>query len=199
MELSRFAGPGTTVFGIPRGGVPVAAEVAAALGSPLDVIVARKLGSPVSPELAIGAVTADGGRFLNRDVIEQLGVTEDYIQAETDRQLVEARRREGEFRGGRPPAAVAGRVALICDDGLATGATMHAAVRALRGRGAGRVVVAVPVGSRQACEGLAGEADEVICPERPEPFGAVGYYYRHFEPVADQEVIRLMRQESVVP
>jgi putative phosphoribosyl transferase len=199
LELGRFAGSGTIVFGIPRGGVPLAADVAAALNCPLDVIVARKLGSPISPELAIGAVTADGGRFLNQDVIAELAVTSGYVEAECDRQLMEAKRREREFRGGSPPTTVAGKVAVICDDGLATGATMHAAVRALRTRGADRVVVAVPVGSRQACESLAHEADEVICPERPEPFGAVGRYYRHFEPVGDEEVVRLLRRVEGPP
>ncbi len=192
-ELERFAGAGTVVLGIPRGGVLIAAEIADALGAPLDIIVARKLGSPVSPELAIGAVTADGGCFLNYDVLNALSVSDAFLRAETDRQLREAKARDLRFRGWQAPTPVTGRVALVCDDGLATGATMHAAVRALRSRGAGRIVVAVPVGSSQACQSLAGEADEVICPEQPEPFGAVGQHYVHFEPVDDDAVARLLR------
>lgn len=193
-HLERFAGAGTVVFGIPRGGVPVAAEVADALGAPLDIIVARKLGAPGSPELAIGAVTADGGHFLNYDVLTALSVSGAFLQAEADRQLREAKARDLRLRAGSAPTSVAGHLALVCDDGLATGATMQAAVRALRSKGAARIVVAVPVGSRRACQGLEGEADEVICLEQPEPFGAVGAHYQHFEPTDDEEVARLLLQ-----
>jgi putative phosphoribosyl transferase len=193
LHLKRFAGAGTVVFGIPRGGVPIAAEIAEALGAPLDIVVARKLGSPFSPELAIGAVTADGGCFLNYDVLNMLSVSNGFLHAEIDRQLRDAKARDLRFRGRQAPTPVRGRVALVCDDGLATGATMHAAVRALRSRGAARIVVAVPVGSSQACQSLAGEADEVICPEQPEPFGAVGQHYLHFEPVDDDAVARLLQ------
>jgi len=196
LGLDRFAGAGTVVFGIPRGGVPIAVEVATALGAKLDIIVARKLSSPVSPELAIGAVTADGTCFLNQDVLSALSVSDAFLQAETDRQLSEAKERDRKFREGRAPTPVAGRVTLVCDDGLATGATMHAAVRALRARGATRIVVAVPVGSHQACQSLAEEANEVICPEQPEPFGAVGQHYRHFEPVEDDEVARQLHRQQ---
>lgn len=180
------------VLGIPRGGVPVAAEVARALHAELDVCVARKLGAPQSKELAIGAVTADGARLLNEDLMAALEVSEGYLAAETTRQLEEAQRRERWFRSGRPAHSVAGRTVVLVDDGLATGATVRAAVRSLRSRGAGRVIVAVPVGAPQACALLAREADEVICPRQPEPFGAVGAHYVHFEPVEDAEVLALL-------
>jgi putative phosphoribosyl transferase len=195
-RLLHLRGAHPVVLGIPRGGVPIAAAVASALDAELDVIVARKLGAPVSPELAIGAVTADGGRFLNEDVVSALGVAADYIERETAAQLKEAERREAWLRAGHARTEVKGRTVLLCDDGLATGATMRAAARAIRQRGAARLIIAVPVGSRQACRALAAEADQVICLAEPEPFGAVGVYYEHFEPVEDETVARLLRQPA---
>jgi predicted phosphoribosyltransferase len=197
-RLRHLAPEHPLVLGIPRGGVPLAAAVAEALGAPLDIIVARKLGAPISPELAIGAVTADGGRFLNQDILAELAVDEQYLEAETARQLAEASRREQTLRGGRAPEEVRGRAVILCDDGLATGATMRAAVRSLRARGAGRIIVAVPVGSHEACAALAVEADQVVCLDQPEPFGAVGRFYLDFRPVEDSEVIRILSRTGAI-
>lgn len=191
--LSRLAGSHPVVLGIPRGGVPIAAEVAVRLDGDLDIIVARKLGAPMSPELAIGAVTSDGGRFLNDDVIQSLGVGEAYVARETERQLADARAREVRLRAGHPAMELTGRTVILCDDGLATGATMRAAARSIRKRGAGRLIVAVPVGSTEACTALAREADEVVCLAEPEPFIAVGRYYLNFEAVEDDTVARLLK------
>jgi putative phosphoribosyl transferase len=192
--LERYRGGDVLVLGLPRGGVVVAAEVARRLGAELDVLVARKLGSPVSAELAIGAVTANGGRFLNEDVIRELGVAEPYIAAVTQVQQAEARRREARLRRGRPAPRVAGRTVIVVDDGLATGATMRAAVRAVRQQQPARLVVAVPVGSPDACAALRREADEVVCLHEPAPFGAVGSWYQRFEQTEDAEVERLLEE-----
>ena len=192
LEPYRKARP--VVFAIPRGGVPVGAEIARYLDAELDVLVARKLGAPLHAELAIGAVTADGERFLNRDIISQLQVDEAYLEQITKEQREEARQREQRFRGGRPPVDVKGRTALLVDDGLATGATMRAAARSLRKREPGRLVVAVPVGSREACAALREDADEVVCLAQPDPFYAIGLHYRRFEQVEDAEVISLLEQ-----
>lgn len=191
-RLAEYQGRDVVVLGIPRGGVPVAAEVARRLDADLDVIVARKLGAPHQEELAIGAVTANGGRFLNKDVLWQLGVTEDYLEVVTAEQRAEAQRREERFRGSRPAARVKDRIAIVVDDGLATGATMRAAVRSVRGQQPARLVVAVPVGSVEACAALRDEADEVICLDQPDPFWAVGFFYQHFEPTEDTEVVQIL-------
>ena len=191
-DLERFRGEHPAVLGIPRGGVPVAAVVARHLGGELDVIVARKLGAPMHEELAIGAVTADGGRFLNHDVLAALDVSPEYLSRVTEEQMREARSRERRFRGTRPPVALTGRTVILVDDGLATGATMRAAARAVRARGPARLVVAVPVGSPEACAALAGEGDELVCPSRPEPFYAIGVHYMDFAQVDDDEVIALL-------
>ncbi|HEX6107096.1 MAG TPA: phosphoribosyltransferase family protein, partial [Gemmatimonadales bacterium] len=152
--LERYRGEHPVVLGIPRGGVPVAAAVARALGGELDVAVARKLGAPMHEELAVGAVTADGGRFLNQDVIDALGVSEEYLSQITEEQMGEARSREQRFRGGRPPAPLGGRTVILVDDGLATGATMRAAARSVLARGPARLIVAVPVGAAATCAAL---------------------------------------------
>jgi predicted phosphoribosyltransferase len=192
LEPYRKARP--VVFAIPRGGVPVGAEIARYLNAELDVVVARKLGAPLHAELAIGAVTADGERFLNRDIISQLQVDDAYLEQITKEQGEEARRREQRFRGGRPPLDVKGRTVLLVDDGLATGATMRAAARSLRKREPGRLVVAVPVGSREACAALREDADEVVCLAQPDPFYAIGLHYQRFEQVEDAEVMSLLEQ-----
>jgi predicted phosphoribosyltransferase len=176
--------------------VPVGTEVARALDAELDVVVARKLGAPFHAELAIGAVTADGERFLNQHLIGQLRVDDAYLDRITKEQREEAQRREQLFRQDRPPADVKGRTALLVDDGLATGATMRAAARSLRKREPGRLVVAVPVGSREACWALLKDADEVVCLAQPDPFYAIGLYYEHFEQVEDAEVLRLLEQPA---
>jgi predicted phosphoribosyltransferase len=198
-HLAPFRQADAVVLGIPRGGVVVAAEVARQLGVPLDVLVARKLGAPMSEEFAIGAVTANGGRFLDHKLIERLGVTDAYLTAVTDTQRAEARRREARFRAGRPPLAVRGRIAIVVDDGLATGSTMRAAVRSLRQHEPARVVVAVPVGSREACAALRQDADEVVCPFELSAFGAVGNYYADFTQTADDEVQDLLTQARGEP
>jgi putative phosphoribosyl transferase len=191
-RLEAYHGTHALVLGLPRGGVVVAAEVARALDAELDVLVVRKLGSPVSAELAIGAVTANGGRFLNEDVIGALNVSEPYIGAVTTIQQAEARRWETIVRGKRPAPLLVGRTVILVDDGLATGATMRAAVRSARQQGPGRLIVAVPVGSTEACAALRGEADEVVCLREPDDFGAVGNWYDHFEQTEDEEVRRLL-------
>jgi len=198
-RLAVYRGRDVLVLGIPRGGVVVAAQVARRLDAELDVVVARKLGSPVSAELAIGAVTANGGRFLNEEAMRELSVSEPYLTAVTAVQMTEAREREARFRGGRGPLQVAGRTVILVDDGLATGATMRAAVRSVRQRAPVRLVVAVPVGSREACAALRGEADEVVCLDEPEFFGAVGSFYREFEPTQDEEVQRLLDELAPAP
>lgn len=195
-HLAAYRTTDTLVLGIPRGGVPVAAAVARALGADLDVLVARKLGAPDSPELAIGAVTANGGRYLNEDMIRDLGVSQEYVESVTAEETEEARRREERFRGDSPKAEFKGRVVILVDDGLATGATMRAAVRSVRRQGPAQVVVAVPVGSIEACGALRKEADEVVCPRTPVDFMAVGIYYADFTQTPDSEVRRLLHDHQ---
>lgn len=191
--LVTFGGAGDAiVLGLPRGGVPVAAEVARSLGLPLDVLVVRKLGLPWQPELAMGAIASGGAVVLNEDVLAHARGREDLVAQVQRRELEELQRREREFRGSRPPLAVAGRVAIVVDDGLATGATMEAAVRALRSLGAARVVAAVPVASPEARQRIASLADEVVCLETPRYFSAVGQWYRDFDQTSDSEVSRLL-------
>lgn len=192
-RLTKHRGHRALVLGIPRGGVPVAAEVARRLGAELDVVVARKVGAPGFGELAIGAVTANGGRFISEEMIRELGVSEAYLEHAIARETAEARRREERFRSGRSLSPVEGRVVILIDDGLATGATMRAAVRSIRLHHPSRLVVAVPVGSIEACAALRPEVDELVCLEEPEPFDAVGRFYDHFEPIEDAEVLRILQ------
>jgi len=180
------------VLGLPRGGVPVASEIAHALGLPLDVLVVRKLGLPWQPELAMGAIASGGAVVLNQEVLEHTVGREDLVEQVKQRELVELGRREFEFRGTRPPVDVTRRTAIVVDDGLATGATMEAAVRALRALGAARVVVAVPVASAEARQRIAALADEIVCLETPPHFSAVGQWYRDFDQTSDSEVSRLL-------
>ena len=192
-RLGHLAGQaGVIVLGLPRGGVPVAYEVARALGAPLDVLLARKLGVPQQPELAMGAVAAGGVRVLHQAVIDALGITPDVVDAAAAREGAEATRREQSYRAGRPPLDVAGRTVVVVDDGLATGSTMRAAVAALRALQAGRIVVAVPVGARETCRELAAVADEVVCVEAPADFHAVGQFYDDFTPTTDDEIRALL-------
>ena len=192
--LTPYRDKDALVLGIPRGGMPVATEVALALNAEMDIIVARKLGSPVSAELAIGAVTANGGRYLNEEVIRELDVSGEYLAHVTEEQMAEARRREERFRGSRPAPTLKDRIVILVDDGLATGATMRAAVRSVRKAMPARLVVAVPVAPPHTCRELRNEADEVVCPYQPEPFWAVGLFYRDFAPTEDSEVESLLRQ-----
>jgi predicted phosphoribosyltransferase len=186
------------VLGVPRGGVIVAAPVAAALKAPLDVLVVRKLGLPGRPELAMGAITDVAGEVAvvrNEDVLRRWPVPEEAAQAVLRAELAELRRREEAYRGGRPPVPVAGRTAVVVDDGLATGASMRAAVAGVRGLGAATVVVAVPVGAAEPCQALHRWADEVVCLWMPRPFRAVAEAYRDFSPTSDEEVLGALRTE----
>lgn len=175
-----------TVLGLVRGGVPVAAAVADRLGAPLDALVVRKLGVPVAPEVAFGAVGPGGVRVLNEPLADRLPTGQ--IDQVVRRELAELERRERTYRAGRPPLRLDGRIAVIVDDGLATGATARAAVAVARQLGAARVVVAVPVAAPEAYQALTAEADEVVCPLLPSDFGAVSRYYVDFHEVPDQEV-----------
>jgi predicted phosphoribosyltransferase len=200
--LEQYSGQDALVLGIPRVGVPVAAEVAGALGAELDVIVARKLGAPGQPELAMGAVTANGGRFLNEELVRLCGVSESGLRAITEREMREAERREHRFRAGLPAAQIEGRTVIVVDDGLATGATMRASVQSVRSGRPARLIAAVPVGSREACTALRKEADEVVCPHEPDPFWAVGMFYENFEPTEDGDVLDILsryRAEATRP
>jgi predicted phosphoribosyltransferase len=180
------------VLGLPRGGVPVAYEVAEALGVPLDVFVVRKLGVPGHEELAMGAIASGDVMVLNDDVVVATRVQREQIEAVAARELETLRDQELSYRGDRPPVEVSERVAIVVDDGLATGATMRAAVQALRDRGAKTIVVAVPTAPRETCEALRREVDEVLCATTPDPFMAVGLWYRDFSPVGDDEVRELL-------
>jgi putative phosphoribosyl transferase len=191
-HLDAYRGQDALVLGIPRGGVPVAAEVAKQLDADLDIVVARKLGAPTSRELAIGAVTANGGLFLNEDLLDELRVSDQHLNAVVASERAEARRRQDWLRGARPKATITGRIVIVVDDGLATGATMRAALRSVRKDHPARLIAALPVGSREGCDDLSPEADEVVCPLQPEPFFAVGLYYGNFSPTEDDEVQRLL-------
>lgn len=180
------------VLGLPRGGVPVAAEVAAALDVPLDAFVVRKLGVPGHDELAMGAIAYGGVRVLNHSVITALGITDDEIDRVADREVHELERRAQTYRDARPPPVLRDRVVIVVDDGLATGSTMRAAVSAVRASSPARVVVAVPVGAAATCRELAADADEVVCARRPPHFQAVGQWYVDFSPTADEEISRLL-------
>lgn len=186
-QLHHLAPSHPVVLGLPRGGVPVAREVAAALHAPLDVLVVRKLGAPMQPELALGAIAADGV-VMDWRLAEQVGVSREEVERIAAREREELARRERRYRGDRPPPPVAGRTVIVVDDGLATGATAEAAVRSLRGRQPARIVMAVPVGSPSAVARLAAVADEVVCLDTPDWFMAVGQFYRDFSPTSDAEV-----------
>jgi predicted phosphoribosyltransferase len=196
--LMRYAGRGDViVLALPRGGVPVAFMVAQALGAPLDVFVVRKLGVPGHEEFAMGAIATGGVRFLNPDVVEPLAISEQAIDLVAAREQRELERREQLYRGDRPPPSVRGRTAILVDDGLATGASMRAAVAALRKLEPARIVVAVPVASRQACRSLEREVDEMVCASTPEPFHAVGVWYEDFSQTSDEEVHELLERASL--
>jgi putative phosphoribosyl transferase len=195
-RLEPYRGTNPLVLGLPRGGVAVAAAIARSLDAELDVVVARKLGLPMSAELAIGAITANGERFLNDHVIWQLDVSDAYIAGVTRLKAAEARRMEARLRGSRPAPRIIGRIVILVDDGLATGATMRAAVRAARKQRPAMVIVAVPVGSPEACAALRAEADEVVCLYEPADFGAVGSWYENFPQLDDTEVQRLLAEST---
>jgi putative phosphoribosyl transferase len=199
-KLRHYAGrDDVLVLALPRGGVPVAYEVATALGAPLDVFLVRKLGVPGREELAMGAIASGGVRVMNDSVVAMLRVPDRAIAAVAAAEARELARQERAFRDDRPPPAVRGRTVVLVDDGLATGATMRAAVAALRKLGPARVVVAVPVGAADTCGEFEADADEVVCATEPEPFLAVGYWYDDFSQTTDDEVRDLLAQAAAAP
>ena len=194
--LRHLGGQDLVVLGLPRGGVPVAYQVAHALGAPLDVIVVRKVGVPFQPELAMGAVGEGGVRVVNQQVLQAACLGSGEFAAAAARERAEVDRRARRFRGDRPPLRLAGRVAVVVDDGIATGATARAACRVARTRGAARVVLAVPVGPRDTPERMRDVADDVVCLRRPRAFLGVGQWYRDFGQTSDAEVVALLEQAS---
>ena len=194
--LGHLDGEDVVVLGVPRGGVEVAAEVARLRGWPLDIVVPRKIGAPFNAELGLGAV-APGVRVLDQRMIDQLGVSPDYLEEEVGIQEEEIRRRTEAYRRGRAPVELRNRVAIVVDDGVATGGTAVAALRWARAEGASRVVLAIPVAPREAVARLSKEADEVVCLATPEPFFAVGQWYEQFPQTSDQEVVELLERAAM--
>lgn len=193
-ELEEYTNdPNVVVLALPRGGVPVAYEVAEALQAPLDIFVVRKLGVPGHDELAMGAIATGGIRVLNSRVVDYLDIPDKAVEAVAKREQRELERRERLYRGSRPALDVRGRTVIIVDDGMATGSTMRAAVRALRQQKPETIVIAVPVGARETCESFAEEADTIcVCAITPEPFDGVGLWYRNFEQTSDEQVRQLL-------
>jgi predicted phosphoribosyltransferase len=195
--LTRYARrPDVLVLALPRGGVPVAYEVARELNVPLDIFLVRKLGVPGQPELAMGAIASGGVRIVDRELVRRFGVSGAEIEEVTARELLELGRRERVYRAGRPVPDVAGRTVLLVDDGVATGASLKAAITALRPRAPASIVAAVPVAPLATCRELEGLADEVVCAATPEPFGAVGNFYEDFAPTGDEEVCALLARAA---
>ncbi len=195
--LTDYAGRSDViVLALPRGGVPVAYEVARALRAPLDVFVVRKLGVPDEPELAMGAIATGGVRVLNRDVVTMLGITPQVIDAVAAREGAELERRERAYRGARAAPSLAGRTVILVDDGLATGATMRAAAVALKNHHPARVVIAVPTAAPEVCDDFRDEVDEVVCAETPQRFGAVGMWYDDFRQTSDEDVRDLLSRAA---
>ena len=190
-RLQHLRGQDLVVLGVPRGGVPVAFEVAEDLGAPLDVIVVRKLGMPFQPELAMGAICEGGFRALDRDLLAQIHMTDEGLRSIETRERAELDARVARLRRGRAPHDLTGRVAVVVDDGIATGASARVACQAARHLGAARVVLAVPVAPADSLGGIA-EADEIVCVSTPAPFLAVGYHYQDFSPTSDDEVVSLL-------
>ena len=196
-ELRNYRGRDeVVVLALPRGGVPVAFEVAEALDAPLDVFLVRKLGMPGHPELAMGAIASGGVRVMNEDVVRAYHIPRQAIDAVAREEEGELERREREYRQGRPPLDLVDRTVILVDDGLATGSTMRAAVEAVRLHRPARVIVAVPVGARSTCEELSDVADETICARTPAPFFAVGQWYEDFSQTTDDEVRMLLREHA---
>jgi len=199
-RLTNYADrPDVLVLALPRGGVPVAFEVAKHLAAPLDIFLVRKLGVPGQEELAMGAIASGGVRVLNENVVRTLGIPDhvvDMVAAEEER---EVERREREYRDGRPPVDVSGRTVILVDDGLATGSSMRVAALALRKKNPARIIVAVPAASPATCAEFEPEVDQVICAVTPEPFWAVGQWYRDFSQTTDEEVHDLLKRAANLP
>jgi len=196
-ELASLRGQkDVIVLGIPRGGVVVAYEVAKALQAPLDVYITRKIGAPYNPELAIGAVASDGTLVLDHTLIQRMGVPDDYVQAETERQRKEIERRLAAYRGSRPEPDLKDKTVILVDDGVATGATILASLRALKQRKPAQLILAVPVGPADTISLLSQEADRVVCLYTPEVFWAVGAFYAVFDQTSDAEVIQLLQESQ---
>jgi predicted phosphoribosyltransferase len=195
-SLAGYGVPQPLVLGIPRGGVVIADTVSRELNADLDVVLTRKLGAPGNPELAIGAIAENGEIFVQRRIANEVGADEEYIEYEKARQLAEIRVRRDRYRAVLPKMAIEGRSVILVDDGIATGATMQASVWAAREEGAGRILVAVPVGSQDAIARLERDADEVVCPHIPEFFYAIGQFFEDFGQVSDEEVMEILRAHS---
>jgi putative phosphoribosyl transferase len=195
-QLMIERGAGTVVLGLPRGGIPVAYEIARALDAPLDVILVRKIGLPAQPELAMGAIGEDGVRVINDDVVDAEHVSDLQFAAVEERERAELGRRAERYRPGLPRVPLTGKTAIVVDDGIATGSTARAACQVARAHGAARVVLAVPVAPPASIAALAGVADEVVCVEAPEPFLAIGQWYEDFAQTGDEEVVDLLRQSG---
>lgn len=197
--LSSYRGRNAVVLALPRGGVPVAAEIAEALDASLDLILVRKIGVPTQPELAMGAVVDGAAPVVvrNQEVIELSGTTADEFDAVCDEELAEIERRRKLYLGERARAPIAGQVVIVVDDGIATGATTRAALKAIRNRKPKELVLAVPLAPPETIEQLRGEVDALFCLEMPESFGAIGYFYRDFRQVSDQEVVEILKRYPV--
>lgn len=193
-RLMNYAGAAdTVVLGLPRGGVVVAREIADQLGLPLDIFLVRKLGVPGYEELAMGAIASGGIRVMNEEVMRQISISESAIESVTRREEQELKRREAAYRGNRPPLSVKGLTVILVDDGLATGATMRAAVKALRRQEPRKLVIAVPTASPDVCDEFRAEVDEILCGMTPSPFHAVGAWYEDFSQTTDEEVQQLLK------
>ena len=196
-RLDKYAGrDDVIVFGLPRGGVPVAFEVAHGIGAPLDVFIVRKIGVPWHEELAMGAIASGGVRLIDENLVRQLGLTVDDVEQVVEQEQRELERRERQYRGDRPFPDVTGRTGILVDDGLATGASMRVAVAALRQEHPARIVVAVPIAPPDTCATLREEADDVVCALTPEPFYAVGLWYKDFTQTTDEEVHDLLTESQ---
>ncbi len=180
------------VLGIPRGGIVVADEIARALHAPLDVFITRKIGAPFNHELALGAVASDGTLFLDQELVHQLHIPQRLVERAREKQLREIQRRVEMYRRDKPPLALENKIVILVDDGIATGATTFAALRALKTKNPARVILAVPIAPRQVVPLLRGECDEVVLLDTPEPFVAVGYFYRDFAQVTDKQVVEIL-------
>ena len=195
-KLTAYAGqPNLLVLSLPRGGVPVAYEVARTLNAPLDICIVRKLGLPGQEELALGAIASGGVRELNLDIVRTLNIPDEVINFVAKRELQELQRREKLYRGDRPPPEVRDRRIILIDDGLATGASMRAAIAGLRLQHPARIVIAVPVAAQEVCEAFRSEVDEIVCAITPEPFYGVGRWYEDFSQTTDEEV-RILLEEA---